>query len=64
MTIKRELKNKAISVLREQIPSKISTVGKSRRFDAPKNMPGVGDYSIRNKWVKKSFNVKYTNDIQ
>jgi len=46
------------------VPSKISTVGKSRRFDEPKKMPGVGDYSIRNKWVKKSYNVKYTNDIE
>jgi len=34
----------------------------SKRFDNPKNGPGVGDYSIRNKWVKKSFNVKYNND--
>jgi hypothetical protein len=45
-----------------KMPSKISTISKSRRFDKPKDGPGVGDYSIRNKWVKKSFNIKYNND--
>ncbi len=26
-------------------------------------MPGVGEYSIRKNWIKKSYNVKYDQTI-
>jgi hypothetical protein len=52
-------RTRSIEQARKQVPSKISNMGKTNRFERVKNAPGVGDYTLRDRWLKKSYNLKY-----
>ena len=57
---KEEERNKGIEAAREQTKTQGGAMPRGERFKEKKGGPGVGDYALRNKWTKKSYNIKYS----